>query len=122
MERDTLRLGDGPTRKLHCPVCASDIEKDGRGFSCVRGAGLENRLGYAIRRAVYGVDPSKEAPRKAPEMADWFWCPNCTAAMDDSDERGRECRCPTCGLSLPAVELVGMMEFKDGHTPPEGWW
>ncbi len=105
-------------RKLHCPICASEIEQRSMTFACVRSGGPNSKLGYAIRRAVEAANAPKHPIRKAPEWAPYLWCPNCTAAMDDYDERGRELRCPECGLSFPSVHQVELLEGKEHHTRP----
>ncbi|HEX7891453.1 MAG TPA: hypothetical protein VF522_19030 [Ramlibacter sp.] len=113
-------------RKIHCPVCAS-LVNEARGdrfiFSCEAGGALENSTGHALRNAVYRADPPRQPPRASPELADYLWCPNCTAAMDDYDERGRELRCAGCGLSIPSALQVGLIAFKEDHRKPdsEAW-
>lgn len=126
-----VRRGGGaaprpPIRKMYCPVCASSVEENRRDrivFTCGLGNGLENSTGHALRSAVYRVDPPHQPPRQAPELADYLWCPNCTTAMDEFDERGRELRCPGCGLSIPSVMQIELMEFKENHCRPgsDGW-
>jgi hypothetical protein len=41
--------------------------------------------------------------------------------MDDFDERGRELRCPSCGLSFPSVLQQDMLQLKEDHLSPEEW-
>jgi predicted RNA-binding Zn-ribbon protein involved in translation (DUF1610 family) len=106
-------------RHLYCPICASVLEQNASGFKCPKGRWMESKLGFSIRRAVYGVDESKQPPRKAPELAPYLWCPSCTAELDVFDERGRELRCPACGLSLPAITQLDLLEFKKHHGKPD---
>jgi len=95
--------------------CAGLMKETLGGLDCgIPGGFLENPLGRTIRRAVYGVNESRRPPRE-PEDSPYLWCPNCTAEMDVFDERGRELRCPECGLSLPAVTQLQLMEVREHH-------
>jgi hypothetical protein len=110
-----------PVRPIYCPICASECEQRMRHeVSCGH---FSARLQGAIRAAVYGVDPPKTSPRK-PELAEWLWCPNCTAELDEYDEVGRFLRCPHCALHLRGVSLVELLEAKEDHKDPneKQWW
>jgi len=109
-------------KTLHCPVCASQVTERAGLFSCVKAGRLPTPLGHALRRAIYSVDAPKKPPRHAPESAPYLWCPSCTGELDDQDERGRELRCPDCGLSLPSVIQLELIEFKQVHEDREAIW
>lgn len=108
-----------PMRAVHCPICAGLITQRVGVFSCLTSS-MDTRLGHALRAAVYRADPPRQPPRPAPELADYLWCPNCTGAMDDFDERGRELRCAGCGLSFPSVLQLDLLEWKnEWHAQPD---
>lgn len=112
-------------RSIHCPICASSIRGRAGSFKCDSGddpiGHVEDRVYYTLRRAVYDVPAPKADPRKAPELASWFWCPNCTGPMDEFDERGRELRCSSCACSLPARLLQDLIAWKEDHSMPPTW-
>ncbi|WP_162594137.1 hypothetical protein [Variovorax sp. PBL-E5] len=110
-------------RKLYCLLCASPIEERTGRFACtalldplqVESHHYSSKLGYSIRRAVYGVD-APTAPPRAPEVAPYLWCPSCTGELEDYDDRERRLQCVSCGLRLPATDQMELLEIRRGDA------
>lgn len=98
-------------RTLHCPICADKIEWTPTNFVCEQNDRLSPRLGNEIRHAVYAL-PAPTTPSRAPGLAPFLWCPNCTAELEDYDDRQRKLKCGACGLTLKAVDYAELMEVK----------
>lgn len=80
------------------------------------------RLGRAIDQAVHAAPRVDPVARKPREIAAYLWCPNCASELDDQDQRGKELRCANCGLSLPAVLQLELLEFKQLHLERTELW
>lgn len=104
-------------RKLYCPICADEIEWRINEFRCSTGSRFSAKLGNAIKNAVYGVEPAISAPRK-PLLAPYLWCPNCTAELEEYNDKQRRLRCAVCSLELSALEHFELMDIKDWHDEP----
>lgn len=99
---------------LHCPHCRTPVERTADGFRCESGGFLSFRLGHALQRA--SLAAKEIAPEdESPKLADYLWCPNCTAPMEDYDDRVIRLHCPACELRLPTREQIALIEDKPYH-------
>lgn len=106
-------------RKIYCPICAGTMKETLSGLECsVPGGTIQHPTARTIRRAVYAVDAPRRSPR-SPEFSPYLWCPNCTGEMDTFDERGKELRCPECGLSFPSAVQLELMAVRGEHMTLE---
>ncbi|RKJ96647.1 hypothetical protein CE154_011530 [Alicycliphilus denitrificans] len=75
-------------------------------------------MGFALQRAALAAKETTVEP-KSHEIADYLWCPNCTAPMEDYDDRVIRLHCPDCGLRLPTREQIELIEDKVYHPEPD---
>lgn len=101
-------------RKLYCPVCANEIRWRINAFDCNAGARFSAKLGNQIKNAVHSVE-RLTTPVRAPQIASYLWCPNCTAELEEYNDRQRHLRCLACSLELPALAHFELMEIKKSH-------
>lgn len=102
-------------RKLYCPICASNVQWTSLKFTCELGPCMSTKLGNQIRNAVYAVEPYSGEVRK-PEIAPYLWCPNCTAPLEEHDDRERRFECSSCSLKLHILAHVELMELRSEHV------
>jgi hypothetical protein len=106
------------SRKMYCPICADQLIQQSMNFECASGRGFSSRLGYSIQRAVHSVSPSTQPPR-AVGLAQYLSCPNCTAELEEYDDRVRRLQCPACGLRMSTEDQLELMDDRRYHPDPK---